>query len=478
VVEVQRSEVGPPLLSVKEARQLATRVLFGAPLQPMGRGYYVTLEFLAIARGALDLQHRSGGLANLFDPGADKVSHLRNPSDFARRLIRDPSASFLRDPKKPHPKKEIESELPEPEVLETISSLLAGLSVPVPFITKNDWYKTHFFPYEGDLIHYDAVVRSGRPKLERDAYRGGGLLVFDLLRTDPVVARRLANGSLVVELVRDSMAPVGRTLRSLSKFDELEPASLTEQFELDFHQEREQSPYADVLRSGVATILKLDVSRARRVQYLMQWVPFVVALHQRELSYRELRPRSTDVPRVSPPILVAMEESSMLRAVSRDELGETRRVIERSLATVVDRLVVDELIDESIRDELKGDSSDWKAEPGSFFALTMAAVGALNSNTGRRHFVLRPSLLEAVVAATVGDTECTFSEFTDGILEEQLGLLVSRRSCESAELNQPVDGGRAERNERHLERLMTDCGLVDELSDTSSVVRLPLERSQ
>ena len=460
---------GVPKTLVLQARAAATRALFGAPLQPQGRGYYVMLELLAIVWGVMKDMDGDGNPQKILDPQADELTYLRRPRDFARRLISDPSASFFPDS---HPNF---GQLPEPQVLEAVSSLLAGLTVPVPFLTKNDWYKTHFFPYEGDLVHYDAVIRKGKPKLERDAYRGGGLLVYDLLRLDKDVGRRMQIAQEIEKLVEESHAPVGRTVRMLEKFDQLEAKNLTQYFECHY-QECRETQFAELLRSGTHEILSLDVGRTRKVQYLMQWVPFIVALHQRELAYREHSPADDPEAKPTPPILLAVEENVMLRSVSRFELGETQRVITGALDRTVSRLVDDGTIDKKVAKVMRQDtSSKWQEEPAQFFAFTMAAVGALNANKGLRHFVFRPSLLETVVAATVGGGSVPFQEFTDDLLDSKLGFVVSRKSCATAQLRQAVDGGRAERNERELERLMLDCGLLDQLSDSSSIVRLSAE---
>jgi hypothetical protein len=489
------SGVAGAVESPETAKWTVVASLFGAALQPQGRGYYVTLELFAIARGVARFEEcrpfmdepKWGQISTqtLLDPDSDQIVHLREPQDFIRRLIFDPAAEFLRSDR--HPCHDLADQLPAGRVLKAVAELMAGLTVPVPYIDANDWYKSHLFPYEGNLVHYDAQQRRDKetgdfvPTLERDRFRGGGLLAYDILRTDDDSARRERIAQALDALVADSSGPLGQTASVLEKFNELKSSPLVEKFEVADRPRRERSVFAGELRSGVDKILHLDVGRARKIQYLMQWIPLVVALHQRELCYRELAGDNVPDGRVAPPILLAFDDSPMLRGVSRAALGETRRAVVRALDQNLERLAGGEngRISLLALDKIQAEKdSTWREQPGGFFVNTMAAVGALNHNTGSRYFTLRPTLLEAVVAATLGSAGLSFKEFTDEVLDMRFGLLASRRSCEAATLARPVDGGRAERNERELERLLLDCGLLDQLSDSNSVVCLPGENQK
>jgi len=468
---------------------MVSESLFGATLQPQGRGYYVALELLALARGLttfersrqqVDPKWAKVDQQHLLDPAAERIVHLRNSQDFIRRLMYDPSAGFLTG-SEDHPKHDLAAGLPEPLVLHAVSDLLKGLVVPVPYVNRKDWYTTHLFPYEGDLVLYDAQQRRNPetnkygPALERDRFRGGGLLAYDILRTDRDDDRRQRVAAELGQLVEDSGQPLGRTVASLGKFNELDELPLEEQFVHWDVERRERSPFAEEMRDGVYRILQLRVDRARKVQYLMQWIPLVIALHQRELCYRVVGDDAVGQELVAPPIPLAMVPNAMIRSASRNCLRQTRQTVSLAMDATLERLCNEGLVTESASEAVRSDAkSKWRDEPSGFFANTMAAVGALNANTGRRHFTLSASLAEAIVAATIGDGGSSFREFADEVLGGRLGLTTNRQLVGPASIN-GVEFRRSEMNERALEALLLNCGLLDQLSDSNSIVFLPVE---
>src|SRR5690606_37918090 len=80
----------------------------------------------------------------------------------------------------------------------------------------------HFFPYVGDLIHYDAVSRgrSNRVAIERNNFRGGGALAHRILRQDPDLARLDGTRRGFEALVPASESALGRVAAALARFDE------------------------------------------------------------------------------------------------------------------------------------------------------------------------------------------------------------------------------------------------------------------
>ena len=64
-------------------------------------------------------------------------------------------------------------------------------------------------------------------------------------------------------------------------------------------------------------------------------------------------------------------------------------------------------------------SATGTGSPRSFFSETLAAVGALNATTGRRHFTMKPPMLEALVSASLAPgTEEEFYSFCSRIYDE------------------------------------------------------------
>src|SRR5450759_2277639 len=168
-------------ISNKDAAAVVCRRAFGSMMTQQGRGYYVTLELLAIVWGTNDFD-------GTVLPTCEKTAlYNRRSHDFARRLMAaDPE--FIRKEDLAHL-----SGKGAPAILE---ALLASLRVPIPGRRKPpDWPSLHLYPYVGELIHYDATVRppNKTPKIERYLYRGAGGLAHKLLRCDPDQERLEAN---------------------------------------------------------------------------------------------------------------------------------------------------------------------------------------------------------------------------------------------------------------------------------------------
>lgn len=421
------------------------REAFGGTLYQQGRGYYVALEFFAIARGIVELGER------LFpDDGRAPVVYRRRSHDFARRLLADD----LPEEEKEHLRKDAEP---------TLRGLLEGLTVAIPGRrSEGSWQNRHFYPYVGDLIHYDAVVRNKKPvSVERYTYRGGGALAYRLLWDDPDQARRQAIRSGIERLVADSANPLGRLAKALSRLDRVpgpadedgkdpgrfldEPASLTRTLE---------SPWVEVLREGVRSIVspREGVPSTRQIDALMHWLPFCIALHQLALARIGLRldPRE-------PLVLDFGHHSSQVRLLSREHA-------DRAAATVFEAVQA-----------LARSSGDGRGalkvarETRTFFTTTLGTVGAMNAMTGIRHLTMSPRLLDAVVLATV-PVEMSFDDFIHEILHSRLRLIVSGRCASEAGLLVRADRAGFDENSRALTQDLVDLGLSMEYSDATRTV--------
>ena len=135
--------------------------VFGGILQEQGRGFYVPLELFAIIWGSVEANEQ------VLRSDDQPVRYMRRVHDYARRLLASPE--LLGETER--------DQLDDKATERTLRALLRGLTVPVPGRrSMGNWRTQHFFPYVGDLIHYEAVMRGSKINIERNYYRGGGAL--------------------------------------------------------------------------------------------------------------------------------------------------------------------------------------------------------------------------------------------------------------------------------------------------------------
>jgi hypothetical protein len=432
--------------------------VFGGSLYGFGRGYYVVLELLAILWGI-----------NKVDPTAffsveEPIRYARRGHDFTRRLLRDPER-FRGDPGH-------EGAVLDEEVLLLLGDLYRGIVVPIPFRTKvPEWGGFHLFPYSGELVHYDSVDRKNKetgqmePHIERYAYRGGGALVYELLRSDPKEIRRNETSSGLLALIGDSGSPLGRVTDVLGSADSGLANPTTDETCLPHSLDRDTG-WLETLREGVCNILCSGEVNARKIDQLCHWVPFALASHQLELAWRELGESVPAIP-------VDISVGGALRRESQRRFDRNRRAIWQSLiarsgtksqrASGTEREILHKL-------EQNGRAT-WNSDVEQFYSATLAVIGGINHNTGLRHYTLKQGLLDAIIAATVSDPEgVPFDDFCHEILWGRLGLVVDERSARVAGLPDLVNDAAFARNSRSLEDLLASTGLMVTLSDATRFV--------
>ena len=239
-------------LSAQDLAAIGSREAFGAVLAPQGRGYYVTLELLALVWGTL--HYDDTVLPSVEDTPVITVE--RRGHDFARRWMGGIDDDISA----------VEKDLVIGDEGENIlRALLASLRVPIPNRRSLPaWGGQHLYPYVGELVHYDAVPRRNRENpvsIERYTYRGGGGLAHMILRADPDIERLAANRSGLRALVTDSGGPLGKLANACAAHDLARPES--------FKDEREgqakvlESRWIEVLRNGVANVTAREISRDR-----------------------------------------------------------------------------------------------------------------------------------------------------------------------------------------------------------------------
>ena len=148
--------------------------MYGGILDYDGAGHYPGIELL-------NFVYCNGAGAPL--PAEDETYLSRRAQDFARRLVWDDNFAA-------HPKRE--EVLFDRATEDAVRKLLECLQLAIPSSTKRpSWERAHFFPYSLSLIHWDARQRGAQsePRIERRYLRGGGALLYHILRTDPDTER-------------------------------------------------------------------------------------------------------------------------------------------------------------------------------------------------------------------------------------------------------------------------------------------------
>jgi hypothetical protein len=421
------------------------RQVFGGTLSQQGRGFYVSLELLAIVWGTLAANHP----LLPFGSSDRRIRYCRRTHDFARRLLTEPDRLSDEDRRRLGPGAD-----------RVLGALLLGLVVPVPGQRSlNSMPTCHFFPYVGELVHYDAVWRGtkSRVALERNSYRGAGALVYRMLGDDNDELRltRVRNG--LAGLVEGDAGPLGTLASELTKRDAVrDPSGVPFDDEEGASSVTLESPWVDLLRDGVANIVsRTDVARARRVDAIVQWIPFCVAMHQ--LS----RARITLGEDASAPLVFDCGSTrAQIRALAREHANAAFGTITRALERAAE---------DSPAAPGETDAKGWMKAPRTFFTTTLGSVGALNAMVGTRHFTLAPALLEAVVLATVVD-DIEFDQFVEHTIHERLRIVVDGNAAASAGLLVRVDRHDFDVNRNALASTLRDLGLLREFSDMTKLV--------
>lgn len=463
------------------------RRLFGVNLEQQGRGFYVALEMLAIARGVyLAHQQDPQKHAGLLDDG-DRVAYTRTSHDLARRIAT--KASIAEGDEELGKAVELDS----PETLETLHALFSSLLVEIPGRrSQPSWFGAHIYPFVGELIHYDAVDRQlhqrgsspkkreqaskltakiKAPSIERYLFRDGGGWAYKVLRSDPDPDRKAATRQGLDDLVRDSGTPLGNLAKALSAHDfdyDEEPYEDDSERDIDLYEDL--SPWPGLLRDGARNIVARTMTpRAKRTESLMHWVPYCLARHQLHLARRKLG--FTDGESI---LLDFGNEATPLRSESQKNLSSFRNDIGNAI-----NIQAREMINEAEGDEAKKgryerftkENDNAVASPRAFFSETLAAVGALNATVGRRHFTMKPPMLEALASATVPQgTEIEFDQFC-ALLYKNYGLVTENKVAAASPLAHEIDSSVLAHNGKAFREKLGAIGLLTQYSDATSMVR-------
>ncbi|MFI5824133.1 hypothetical protein ACIA8I_34365 [Streptomyces rishiriensis] len=468
--------------------------LFGVNLEQQGRGFYVSLEMLAIARGVyLAHQEDPEKFAGLLDNGADTVAYKRTSHDLARRIATD--SNIVEGNEELGKAVELDS----PETMETLRALFSSLLVEIPGRrSQPSWFGAHMYPFVGELIHYDAVDRRikksdassksakkvkqashvaagiNAPSIERYLFRDGGGWAYKVLRSDPDPERKEATRQGMGDLVQDSGTPLGNLAKALSAHDfDYDEAPYVDGSEAGIELYEDLSPWPGLLREGARNIVArtTTVPRAKRTESLMHWVPYCLARHQLHLARRKLDGTGRESI-----LLDFSSEATPLRRESQKNLTGFRNDIVNAInAQAREMIAKAETEGDEARkrryERFTKETGNAVASPRAFFSETLAAVGALNATVGRRHFTMKPPMLEALVSATVAQsTEMEFDQFC-ALLYERYRLVVENKVATEDPLAYELDSSVLDHNGKAFREKLAAIGLLTQYSDATSMVR-------
>ncbi len=290
-----------------------------------------------------------------------------------------------------------------------------------------------------------------------------------MLRSDPEDERRTATIEGLAELFGDSGTSLGRVASALHAHGSASPQdSFVDSSEAECITHEYSSPWPDLLREGVTNIVgRKSTARAKRVEQLMHWVPYCLARHELRLARSDLGELQDHMP------VDATHQSNPLRTKSQLLLEEYRWNIARALVGRAHRRQQQaaESPDELARwARYTQPNASFTASPRACFSETLAAVGALNATSGRRHFTFKAPMLEALVAATIPtDHELEFHHFCSELFQS-VDLVIDGPSARQAGLTLDIDEGVFLANADAFKARPSAAGLLTHYSDATSLV--------
>ena len=434
----------------------AREELFGYLIQDIDHGFYVALEFFALVRGVGDLNEN-----DLLRPDAKNVQFKRIAHDWARRMaVGDLTLADSR----------VIGRINQPETLNVAKALFASLLVEEPGSKSKSkvWKSRHFFPFDGQMVHYDAVERgtgeNRKAEIQEQNFRGAGRWVYKALRDDPNDDRRDHVAERLKELLSRNRSALGVLFGTVSGFDEA-PSTQNAFPSLDkFHLREDRTKWVERLRAGVLNIVeRRQVPQAACIEDLMHWIPFCLARHvldiaclsvDQETAVLAIDLQPTDVP-------------NQLRTQSQNQVKEFQSVLSNAVRGASRKEAPENIKDDpGLEAAIKIRSKKVRA----FFTRTNYAVGLFNSAGGTRNFTMTAPLRRAIVAALIPPKQpMPFDDFCQKVLSEA-GMVVGRHGQTRAKWLARIDNGVLSENEEALSSHLLADGLLTKYSDTTSMV--------
>ena len=439
-----------------QATQIPTD-LWGGIFHSDNRGFYTSLEFLALVGGGFD------------DPVMQPPDENRHITITAPGHLTARRVAF--DALETHEQEALD-EFVEEEAQEPVKQLLRGIKVHIPNTGRagTSWQGSHFVPYGKGLVHWDARHKRNRPLKERIYFRGAGTLAYVVICSDPD-EKRLEETREAFEEIFGREHFMGMLL---SVFEEHEGEIYQPSKERKEPWRKElglREPLVDrliakdsrvhndewdeLLRRCVHSIVTATKApHVVRLDALFHIIPLCLTMTILGRSARRLG-------KDRPHIVIDCSPSG-------GRTNEVRQAAHRSFVRM-SKLLMTSLQKVAADRDMEVTTSKLK-QFHAWFTRGAPAIGLCNALKGSRRFVLSESLLEALVLAT-GRDEMTFESFVDDWLYQQFGFILDESAASFHGLDREADLSVFEDNAQHLSDTLDGLGLMQSYSDSTRMVR-------
>jgi hypothetical protein len=449
---------------VAKQKKKATDVsseLWGGIFQSDNRGFYTSLEFMALMSTVTDAD-----VAAPADCVSGRFSVTAPGHVYARRFAFDPGLRLSGD----DAFGAAVAQFVVPELIDLTKELLQGLRVQIPGQGKDrtNWSGSHFVPYGRGLAHWDARTKRTRRRgtttetdiKERIYYRGAGSFAFKLICADPDTKRAEETLTALRALLQKPHF-LGSILDVFHLYDTKKSKEATADTSvMAASRSTPDDRWSELLRSAVHRVVTNDgVPGVVRLDALFRIIPLCLIVLQIGRSAAYL---ADGVPReVRVPLVVDCTprtgRTNEVRQTAHRSFDRSQRMVEEALALQAQALKVPL-------------SSRAKTQFRSWFTRGAPAIGLLNAASGIRRFVLSTELLEALVIAA-GPGEMTFESFVHDWLYLEFGFVVDDRAARTEGLDVNTDMSVFEDNAAHLATTLACSGLLQSYSDSTRMVR-------
>jgi hypothetical protein len=442
-----------------QATQISTD-LWGGIFHSDNRGFYTSLEFLALVGGRFDDEVMrppdEGGQITITAPGYIT----------ARRLAFD----ALEQGEQP-----VLDEFIEKQAQEVVKQLLRGLKVHIPNTGRagTSWAGSHFVPYGKGLVHWDGRHKRKRPLKERIYLRGAGTLAYVVLCSDADEARLRETraafdeifgrehflGSLLSvfeEHEGEIYQPSSENKKEAWRKDwkDLQKPLKDTMIARDSHPRNDE--WDELLRHCVhAIVTARQAPYVVRLDALFHIIPLCLTLSMFGRSHERLDlGRPFIVVDCSP----AGGRTNEVRQASHRSFSRMDKILMKSLEVTAEKMEFENITTSNLK------------QFRSWFTRGASAIGLSNALKGTRRFTLGESLLEALVLAT-GRPEMTLESFVEDWLYKRFGFVIDEKAAKLHDLDLEADLSVFEDNARYLSDTLDGLGLMQSYSDSTRMVR-------
>ncbi|MFN3202788.1 MAG: hypothetical protein ACE366_30630 [Bradymonadia bacterium] len=459
------------------ATELSIR-LWGGVFHSDNRGFYSSLEFLALVGGHPDDEEVM--------PGPDENGHIRVTAPgylAARRMAFD---DFEQG--------ELQAldEVIDDDVRAPVKELLRGLKVHIPNTGRagTSWSGSHFVPYGKGLVHWDARHKGKRPIKERIYYRGAGTLAYAIICSDPNEQRLNETRAAFREIFeRDHFT--GMLLNVFDKHEhkvyearngckgQTVNTEINDTLAKKVIEWRRGRPgqeggdhWEELLRHCVHSIVTSKrAPQVVRLDALFHIIPLcltVLMIGRAKAKVETADSSGADTAQLGFDLEAKKHQVVIDCSPAGNRRNEVRGAAHRSFVNINKMLLaaLQEVNNDPDQNVPRRNLKQFVA----WFTRGAPAIGLSNALKGSRRFVLSEPLLEALVLAT-GQDEMTFESFVEDWLYKQFGFVIDEAAARECKLDREANLSLFEENTQHLSDTLNGLGLMQSYSDSTRMVR-------